>query len=567
MAEQPTLPSNFAIQFEPDGYVLDGPKLMGRQAAGNAFLRAAIDGRGGAPMIAYTPHRRSAEVFHQLVKAQDPDAPVEWIPNDRVDLLRKAGALYLPGPKLSDAARTRLRTGYDAYSIVGVTHTTASHSAMDSIRDLVNGPVAPWDALICTSQAVAGTLKVILEEELAQLRWRTQSAVGAPLPQFPIIPLGVHCDDFADDEAARVDARAQWQVGPDAIALLFVGRLSFHAKAHPHQMYLALQALAEQTGKEVVLIQCGWFANEAIERAYASAAQETCPSVRMLFVDGKDPALRARCWAAADIFVSLSDNIQETFGLTPIEAMAAGLPVVVSDWDGYRDTVRDGIDGFRIKTWMPPAGLGEGFARTHEAGMESYDMYCGLTCQTVSLDQRELLSRLIDLASQPELRRRMGAAGRTRALEAYDWKVIYRKYKDLAVQLADIRTRAGADEDWKRRIAAAPRADAARLDPFMAFGHYATSQIDLPALVEVAPGASRTAYEQIAAQAIFKYAAKVFPSPADAERIFEALRKRATSVEALSTELGVAPGALILMLSILAKMDLVRLYKQSSAPQ
>ena len=28
--------------------------------------------------------------------------------------------------------------------------------------------------------------------------------------------------------------------------------------------------------------------------------------------------------------------------------MAAGLPVVVSDWDGYRDTVRDGVDGFRI---------------------------------------------------------------------------------------------------------------------------------------------------------------------------------------------------------------------------
>lgn len=216
---------------------------------------------------------------------------------------------------------------------------------------------------------------------------------------------------------------------------------------------------------------------------------------------------------------------------------------------------------------MPPAGLGAGFARAHEAGTETYDMYCGLTCQTVSVDQRELVSRLVELATQPALRQRMGAAGRARALEAYDWKVIYRTYKDLAVQLAEIRTRAGADEDWKRRIAAAPRADAARLDPFMTFGHYATSQIDLTALVEVTPGASRTAYEAIAAQAIFKYAAKVFPSAADAERIFEALRERAMPVEALSNELGVAPGSLILMLAILAKMDLVRLYKQSAAPR
>ncbi len=51
------------------------------------------------------------------------------------------------------------------------------------------------------------------------------------------------------------------------------------------------------------------------------------------------PASR-RCaspiWQAADIFTSLSDNIQETFGLTPIEAMAAGLPSVVTDWDGYQ---------------------------------------------------------------------------------------------------------------------------------------------------------------------------------------------------------------------------------------
>ena len=30
--------------------------------------------------------------------------------------------------------------------------------------------------------------------------------------------------------------------------------------------------------------------------------------------------------------------------------MAAGVPLVVSDWNGYRDLVRNGIDGFRVPT-------------------------------------------------------------------------------------------------------------------------------------------------------------------------------------------------------------------------
>ena len=59
------------------------------------------------------------------------------------------------------------------------------------------------------------------------------------------------------------------------------------------------------------------------------------------------------CWAAADLFLSLVDNPQETFGLAPVEAMAAGVPVVVSDWDGYRYTVSDGVEGFRVPTLAP----------------------------------------------------------------------------------------------------------------------------------------------------------------------------------------------------------------------
>jgi alpha-maltose-1-phosphate synthase len=78
-------------------------------------------------------------------------------------------------------------------------------------------------------------------------------------------------------------------------------------------------------------VECGWYANDLIAKAYAEAAALACPSVRVVTLDGRKAEDRQTAWAGADVFCSLSDNIQETFGIVPIEAMAAGLPVVVSD--------------------------------------------------------------------------------------------------------------------------------------------------------------------------------------------------------------------------------------------
>lgn len=74
----------------------------------------------------------------------------------------------------------------------------------------------------------------------------------------------------------------------------------------------------------------------------------------MIVLDGNDPALLAQSCAAADLFLSLVDNFQETFDLAAVEAMVAGLPVVVSDWDGYRYTMRDGVNGVLVPTLGSP---------------------------------------------------------------------------------------------------------------------------------------------------------------------------------------------------------------------
>ena len=122
--------------------------------------------------------------------------------------------------------------------------------------------------------------------------------------------------------------------------------------------FLGLEGAAKRSCWKVHLILFGQFPNSAIADAFRREAQMFAPSVSLIVLDGAMAANRDIAWSAADVFTSFSDNIQETFGLTPVEAMASGLPVVVSDWNGYKVRVRDGIDGYRVSTWAAPPGFG-----------------------------------------------------------------------------------------------------------------------------------------------------------------------------------------------------------------
>lgn len=86
--------------------------------------------------------------------------------------------------------------------------------------------------------------------------------------------------------------------------------------------------------------------------SFLEGARALAPGVRTSVVDSLAPERRYSIWHAADIFTSPADNIQETFGLTLVQAMACGLPVVASDWNGYRDIIADGETGYLIPTYM-----------------------------------------------------------------------------------------------------------------------------------------------------------------------------------------------------------------------
>lgn len=541
-----------AILFDADGYVLDGPKLMGRQSAGNGFLRAAVRGHAGQPIHALTPARRSAEIFRDMVLRIDPKAQPRWIPTSRLQAIAERGLLYRPDSDIIGHARERLRIGPASYSICGVTHTLSSHRPTDAVADLVAGPVMPWDALICTSSVARSFIETLLEAQDDYLAWRFGHRLGAPRPQLPVIPLGVHCQDFASAPADRARARAALGLAEDEVAALFAGRLTFSAKAHPFQMYTGLEQAARATGRKLVLIHAGQFPGPTIGDLFRATAAQAAPSVRALFVEGGGSQAYNDAWRAADLFISLSDNIQETFGITPLEAMASGLPVLVSDWNGYKDTVRDGVDGFRIPAWAPEPGSGDEMALDYETAVTNYDYFLSRTSTATSVEPGPLRDRLIALVDSPELRRSLGAAGRQRAMREFDWSVIYARYQALWDELGEIRARGAADPAL--RLAAAPKAAPVRPDPFTAFAGYPTHHVTAATQVRAADGATAEAYEALTADGMNS----AWRSPSDrVGRTLAACAGEGLTVQRLADRVGEPVKPVVELVARLAKLELV----------
>ncbi|WP_331084538.1 glycosyltransferase family 4 protein [Phenylobacterium sp.] len=546
-------PATAVIRSEPDGYDMAKTQLMGRQSAGHGFLRAAVDARGDRPIYGLTAQQRSARALQGMVHAIDPAARFEWIPAEQLTRVAEVGVLYIADATVAAHSRTRLRIGVGAYSICGVTHTTASHGVMDEMVGLLREAVAPWDALVCTSNSVVETVRRVHEAEADYARWRYGVEATPPPPQLPLIPLGVHCDDFQFSADDRAEARVALGLDPDEVVGLFVGRLVFHAKAHPLPIFKAMQAAADRTGKRVALIFSGWAPNEGVEQAYRGGAAAFAPDAKVIFVDGREAKDRKNAWAAADLFLSPSDNIQETFGLTPVEAMAAGLPVVVSDYDGYRDTVRADVDGFRVATWAPAAGNGQGLAHAYEAGWLNYDQYCWSACAATAVDPPAYSDAVTALVENADLRRRMGEAGRARAREVFDWRVVYAQYQALWSDLNARRQAAAASDEQRAWVQAAPLAAPARLDPFHAFGHYVTHALDGDTRLALTPGVVR----QDLATALNHPLFGALPiSRATVEAVFAALEGGTVALSSLPTPTRAKLPIVVRAAGLLVKMGL-----------
>ena len=508
-------------------------RIIGMQMATESFFEAFI--RRIAPSVLTIYGQRPddfTEAITHVAELGFDAGQVRRLKLEEEAALAVCGSILMndPGMLLEGAGRKNPR----AFSLIGMTHSLSSYRSWREIFSYGAAPLQPWDALVCTSTAARNVVDALMDNADEELR-AAGHAGPAPRPALPIIPLGIDAVGLAPDASARARWRTRLGMRDDDVVVLFVGRLSFHAKAHPVAMFRSVAAAARDLpdGKRLRLALLGAAHNESIDKVFREAAAAHAPGVTVDFLAGPTAADRSEALSGADLFISLADSVQETFGLSPVEAMAAGLPVVVTDWNGYRDTVRHEVDGFRVPTVMaPPAAFTPSMLNDFADQKLTYDRFCALMGQLVAVDERATAAAIRTLAVDAGRRRSMGQAAMQGARDRFDWAAVMEAHRLLWRDLAEVRQRAPIASP-----VAALRKLKPTINPLVLFGRFPTAilaQTDRLTIADPDVVAARAAISRLEAEPTFNHVLSIVSSQPELLAAFDRIaEKPGTTVDEL----------------------------------
>lgn len=187
-----------------------------------------------------------------------------------------------------------------------------------------------------------------------------------PRQRFAVVYNGIDTDFFAPSgrPEVRSEVRRRYSIPEDALVILQVASLNPY-KRHEDALE-ALHRLESRLGPRacyLMLVGTGPPEREASLRRMA-AALGIEPQV--IFC-GAHADVRP-FQEAADLFTLTSEA--ETFSVAALEAMAMGLPVVLTDVGGAREMVEEGVNGFLAPRQDPEAIAEKWFQVLRESSMD-----------------------------------------------------------------------------------------------------------------------------------------------------------------------------------------------------
>ena len=405
-----------------------GGSINGRKMAGAGFLNALLQ---LDPFDRYEFFVEDGKVFREELEKRT----LRAVERDAIRILPRTALVgrlqnqiyhvfHLSAfrPEFPAVCALRNACAQQFFPVTAVNHTISSPYFTADFLFHLTSVFSPQDAIGTNSSAAARLIQNWQEAIRDRVEAASLSGTG---PRLKTIPMGVEPESLPRPDAERrLAMRTRLGLGTESVAILLFGRFSLEDKLDPQPLLSAIMRVRLQSSSpDLHLIVSGACEPEdpALELFRRMAVVMGVP---LHVLPNPSPEEKLAVYAAADIFVSPSDNIQETFGLTLLEAGAAALPAVVSDWDGYRDIIIPDQTGFLVPVLAPEdTALLDLVAPVLAVGEGQL-----LRAQQTAMDVPTLAKALYVLGKFPEIRRKMGEKARERVLQHFTCEAVVRHW-------------------------------------------------------------------------------------------------------------------------------------------
>lgn len=256
-----------------------------------------------------------------------------WRSWDRIARGRKFALTYTPGINCLNADVISIHIIFAEFRL----------RVRDSLR-LTANPLRAWPQLVHRRiyYRLMATLEGVIYGEGNSMLTVVSSQAGRHLDrygrnpsQFAVIPHGIDPEKFCVDrrQKLRASARAELGISESDFCLLLVGN-DWKNKGLP----CLLEGLGRLANPYVELLVVG----QDVAEPYRSALRRLRLEDRVRFLPLRRDV--EFYYAAADLYVGPS--LEDAFGMPPLEAMACGVPSIVSSQAGVSEVITEGVDGF-----------------------------------------------------------------------------------------------------------------------------------------------------------------------------------------------------------------------------